>query len=436
MTLKTLPTHFRRWGALGALALGLGLTGCNSVLDVDDPDIIIDANSASGAIALRNGVLLRFSQATSGGESLFLMGGLLSDEWISGDTFEQRNTTDAREVLVTNSFLGGQLRGINRVRVEGRSAINALREFAPTPAANIGLMFAVGAFTTNLAGEHYCNGIPFSSLDENRDIIFGTPVTVDETFTLAIQLADSALQFTAGDGGADVTGLASVVKGRALLNQGNFAAAAAAVAGVSTDFEYKVTHSLNVNSNQNWSLNTSARRYVVGNLDGGNGLDFVAADDPRLPAGPSGGPNAFDSQTPFRAQFKWGRTDPVVVASGIEARLIEAEAALQAGDAATWLSKLNEARATLAGLDPLTDPGSTTAREDLLFRERAFWMFGTGHRLGDLRRLIRQYGRGSETVFPTGAFPKGGSFGGDVNLPISQDETNNPNFSQCLDRNA
>ena len=30
---------------------------------------------------------------------------------------------------------------------------------------------------------------------------------------------------------------------------------------------------------------------------------------------------------------------------------------------------------------------------DLLFSERAFWMFATGHRLGDMRRLIRQYGR-------------------------------------------
>lgn len=436
MTLMTLPTRLRRWGAFGALALGLGLTGCNSVLEVTDPDIIVNASSASGAIALRNGVLLRFSAATSGGESLFLMGGLLSDEWRSGDTFEQRNSTDQRSVLVTNSFLGGQLRSINQVRVEGRTAINALRQFSPTPEANIGLMFAVGAFTTNQAGESYCNGIPFSSLDENRDIIFGSPVTVDEAFTLAIQLADSALQFTAGTGGADVTGLASVVKGRALLNQGKFAEAAAAVAAVPTNFAFDVTHSLNVNSNQNWSLNTSARRYVVGNLDGGNGLDFVTAGDPRLPAGPSGGPNAFDSQTPFRAQFKWERTDPVVVASGIEARLIEAEAALRAGDATTWLAKLNVARATMTGLAPLTDPGSTTAREDLHFRERAFWMFGTGHRLGDLRRLIRQYGRNSETVFPSGAFGKGGNFGGDVNLPISQDETNNPNFSQCLDRNA
>ncbi len=436
MTFMTLPARLGRWGAFGALALGLGLTGCNSVLDVDDPDIITEASSASGAIALRNGVLFRFSQATSGGESLFLMGGLLADEWRSGDTFEQRNTTDQRSVVVTNSFLDDQLRDVNRVRTEGRTAINALREFAPTPEANIGLMFAVGAFTTNQAGESYCNGIPFSSLDENRNVIFGSPITVDETFTLAIQLADSALQFTAGAGGADVTGLASVVKGRALLNQGKFAEAAAAVATVATGFEYDVTHSLNTNDNQNWSLNTSARRYVVGNLDGGNGLDFVTAKDPRLSAGPSGGANAFDSQTPFRAQFKWGRTDPVVVASGIEARLIEAEAALRAGDVTTWLAKLNGARATMAGLAPLADPGSTTAREDLHFRERAFWMFGTGHRLGDLRRLIRQYGRGSETVFPSGAFGKGGSFGGDVNLPISQDETNNPNFSQCLDRDA
>jgi len=35
------------------------------------------------------------------------------------------------------------------------------------------------------------------------------------------------------------------------------------------------------------------------------------------------------------------------------------------------------------------DPGTQVGREDLLFRERAFWLFATGHRLGDLRRLAR-----------------------------------------------
>ena len=45
-------------------------------------------------------------------------------------------------------------------------------------------------------------------------------------------------------------------------------------------------------------------------------------------------------------------------------------------------------------LAALADPGTPAAREDLMFRERAFWLFGTGHRLGDMRRMIRQYGRG------------------------------------------
>lgn len=57
----------------------------------------------------------------------------------------------------------------------------------------------------------------------------------------------------------------------------------------------------------------------------------------------------------------------------------------------------------------MVDPGDAYGRENLTFCERAFWMFGTGHRLGDLRRLIRQYGRTAETIFPTGAYPKGGN---------------------------
>ena len=39
---------------------------------------------------------------------------------------------------------------------------------------------------------------------------------------------------------------------------------------------------------------------------------------------------------------------------------------------------------------PTLDPGDAVGRENLLFRERAFWLFLTGHRMGDLRRLISQ----------------------------------------------
>ena len=92
---------------------------------------------------------------------------------------------------------------------------------------------------------------------------------------------------------------------------------------------------------------------------------------------------------------------------------------------------------------PLVDPVDPAARVDMMFRERAFWLYLTDHRMGDLRRLVTQYGRSASAVFPGGGgaqyvvdgVPKGGVFGNDVNLPIPSDELNNPKFTACIDRN-
>ena len=116
---------------------------------------------------------------------------------------------------------------------------------------------------------------------------------------------------------------------------------------------------------------------------------------------------------------------------------------LQAGSA-TWITTLNNLRAgsqkygavTTPVMTPLVDPVTPSAQQDMLFRERAFWMYMTAHRLGDMRRLIRQYGRGAEIVFPTGNYFKGGKYGVDITLVPSQTETNNPNWTACTDRNA
>ena len=80
---------------------------------------------------------------------------------------------------------------------------------------------------------------------------------------------------------------------------------------------------------------------------------------------------------------------------------------------------------------------SAAQRLDFHFRERAMWLFLTGHRLGDMRRLVRQYGRTQEQVFPSGPYyrPQYPTFGTDVNFPVAFAETNNTNFTGCLDRN-
>jgi hypothetical protein len=156
---------------------------------------------------------------------------------------------------------------------------------------------------------------------------------------------------------------------------------------------------------------------------------------------------------PFYVQLIWPtRDDEVAIVNGIEARLIEAEAQLRSDDAA-WLTTLNTLRSSFqslrdptntttstATLAPLTDPGTQAAREDLLFRERAFWLYGKGHRLADMRRRVRPasqggFGRAVNTVYPNGAFFKGGNYGSDVNIVVPQNERNNPKFSGCTDRN-
>ncbi|HEX2187340.1 MAG TPA: hypothetical protein VHG51_00520, partial [Longimicrobiaceae bacterium] len=85
------------------------------------------------------------------------------------------------------------------------------------------------------------------------------------------------------------------------------------------------------------------------------------------------------------------------------------------------------------GLPALADPGTPRARILQLYEERAFWLWLTSHRLGDLRRLVRHYGFQPNEVFPTGATVFGVPYGTDTSLPIPFDETNNPEFrGGCL----
>src|SRR5262249_12662062 len=130
----------------------------------------------------------------------------------------------------------------------------------------------------------------------------------------------------------------------------------------------------------------------------------------------------------LEADSLWGQVTAVHVADGIDARLIEAEAALKAGNAAGMLSILNALRAapqqltapappntgvTTPVMAALTLPSTADAQVNLLFREKAFWTFSRGQRLGDLRRLIRDYGRAADGS-NTGGYPVGPHYKGGV----------------------
>ena len=237
--------------------------------------------------------------------------------------------------------------------------------------------------------------------------------------------------------------LAKVAKGRALLNRGQYAAAAAAVAGVPINYVFNAEATLSVPGQINliWNAN-NLKTATVSDREGTNGLDFVSAGDPRVPTASLG--LGTDGATNVALFSKYSsQASPIPMVTGIEARLIESEAALQGNQNDTsptgtgWLGILNTLRATAItpAMAPLADPGSFAARVDLLFRERAFWMYGTGHRMGDLRRLLRQYGRTEAATWPKGPYKGGVSYGNEVVFIITLSEQANPNVRTCADKN-
>ena len=427
---------------VAALALS---TGCG-LLETDQPNIVEpgDVESEAGAEARRVGAIADFVFAQDGDGTQFedghiLLSGLMADEFMLSTTPPTEQEIDQRRVFENNSTLYDLFHNLHRARAAAEAAAVALREQRVEPDADaaIGEMLTLAGFTYTFFGESFCSGVPFSRL-EGEEIVYGAPQTTDEMFQTAVARFDAALAEpgTVAEESQEIANLASVGKARALLDRGLFTEAAAAVAAVPTDFQFVTEHADSPLRLQNAIYSYSVGwLWSVSDLEGDVGLPYRTAEDPRVPYFDEES-SGLDNTTPQFTLLKYpDASASVVLADGIEARLIEAEASLQGSDLGGMTTILNDLRATL-DLDQLDQPATQEEGVDLLFSERAFWMFATGHRLGDMRRLIRQYGRSPEAVFPSGTYIKGGNYGSDVNLPMPQEEGNNPNYAGCIDREA
>jgi hypothetical protein len=461
-TTKTL----RRAGRVArAACVTLALAACSNaedrLLGVETPDIVTPENASSVAGAqsfyvAANGDFARLVGGDRGGSSplgLNLTGGMLADEIFSARAGTEH--LDNRSIN-PNTFPIDSWTQVGNTWSRNMRALRLLLQYPPATGkeAQLAQLHANMGFTLTLAAEHYCNGIPIWDGKDELNPKTAT-MSTEQMYAAAVSQFDSAITIAGtGTGTAAVRNIASIGKARALLNMAktgslsaDMAKAADAARQVPTNFVWNTLFSKNTtgvaNAIYNWMLST--RNFGASDREGGNGLDFVSARDPRAKVAACSGNSCRGqdgSNTPTLNQYPT-LDAPVPIATGVEARLIEAEARLAAGDGAGMMQILNDLRAAtgsnsggVAGLAPLADPGSQSGRVDLLFRERAFWMYMTAHRLGDLRRLVRQYGREVESVFPTGAYFKGGRYGTDVTLLPSQAETNNPDWKECTDRKA
>jgi len=451
---------------IAVVGLALGLFACNTdkILVVTDPDVA-RPEALQGAAALptlRAGAIGNFGVAYNGVAAdveQTHLSALLSDEFINTETFPTRIEIDQRAMTLTNTSLIGTFFDLTRARASADLAIRTYRESAKTTADSTGFpeVLAMTGFTFILFAENYCGGVPISTQEPDGSFTFGAAEKTNTLLDSAISKFNQALAVQGTPLTATFRNLASIGKGRALLDSGNYAAAAAAVTAVPTTFQYNYTHSETSGRQNNgtWALTSSVGRFGEADAEAGVGLPFASDGnlkktsgviDPRvadsLARRVSGGvanSKGFDGATDQMVQAKYPlRSSPITIADGVEARLIEAEAALNAGDPVGALTILNALRSNAAllslrgypagSLAPLTLQVTAAAQVDQLFKERAYWLFLTSHRLGDLRRLIRQYGRPVNSVFPNGAYFKGGTYGTDVNVPVPFQEQNNPNY--------
>ncbi len=433
---------------LGLLFLFAVSSSCSldRLLEIEDPDVATEESLLTEAAlpVLHAGALRDFQVAFSGHpspdlqEGVVLLSGLLADEFEHSGTFTSRRDIDRRVIVPSNVTSARVFAALHRARVAARRATRAFEQLRPDDPRRAETLVIEGYAILYLA-ELFCSGVPLSEPRPDAPWVYGEPLSTTRLLEEARSRFIEARAHPTGTSGQ--RHLARLGEGRALLGLGQFSAAASAVAPVPTDFAWTLEHSENTLTQQNgiWFALNGVRRYRIADRKGGNGLPWRSSGDPRISWIELG--SAFDPDLVAYGQWLYpGRDSPVTPARGIEARLIQAEAALREGQLIAFVGHHNELRERVEGLSPFT-VGEVAAlseaeRLTLHFRERAFWLWQSGHRLGDLRRTVRHYGRSPSEVFPSGDHPRGGIFGSDVNFPIPAGEQNNPNAVGCLDRSA
>ena len=410
------------------LLVGLGLlatVACNDLLRVDDPVNLTPDDLQEGSVALTvNGVRGAF-------QSMFdyyvMHTAIITDEMVLAGTFPYRAEMDARSITANNEGLLGDLyTPLSTARFMADTAVAILDAAAGGSATDEGarlegvaLSKYYAAYTRMLLAEAFCKSA----------INGGAGLTSDERMADALTAFQDAGSAAQAAGRADLVAASKLGEARANLWLGQYPAAAAAAGAVPSDLSFKAYYSTASVAQKNKIVRLTyaideARRFTVG--DGT--LDFTGHEKwayfdeweslglieerPDL--------TSFNAAVPVVLQLKYPTADaPIVMASGAEARLIEAEAKLRGDDPDGAATIVNALRSSNWGLGAISFSGDLVTDLPVMARERARELWLTGERLPTLRRYLKD----GVDLFP------GGKQGDDTCFPVPQRELDtNPNF--------
>jgi starch-binding outer membrane protein, SusD/RagB family len=447
---------------VGGLIVG-GLIGCDASqpLKVKDPDVApptvaTGPNSlpllTAGTLAdVAVAVVGAADQANNAHEGIANFGGIFTDEFDDEDTFPTRIQINNRIAFPQNASTAGVFQNLGAAHNDALRAFVQYKLYAPQ---SVGLaeMYNIDAYLYIYIAEHFCSGVPFSTINiTSGQVVNGPLLTTGEMLDTALAEFANAKGALVGDT-ADAPALitqqsefASVGESRALLDLGQVALAADTAALITDPtFAYLIYESNNTPRQENgiWNYTAAAQTqaFSVANSKDSSGipgvaqgLPFITANDPRVPSQLSSEP-ASNGDPVFYNQLKYpAGTSPFVVANYTEAQLIVAEGKIFAGNYAGGKAILDGLRGTV-GLGPLPDSSAAGPKAEIqqLLTERAFWMYVTGHRLGDWRRVLRPpYSAPPYSFVINDVYAGGTQLSTTLELPTPQTVNPNPNYVPC-----
>lgn len=412
-----------------ATVLGLvaAPVACDSFLDVPDPTVI-DAGTIDPANDLPTFARSALQDLFSALDNVIVYSAWFSGEMYVGDTFPTRNDIGRRVVEYTNGTLNGDLYEPLAFAIATNERVLELLAESGIADEEIRSMASLGSgWSILLEAESFCQVVISSGLHN-----LGPAISSAEGMAAAITRFDAAIDAGTADGNDALVNAARVGKARAHLFRGEYAEAIAAATAVPAAFEYEVPRVDDPSNrgrlgNTVWSFTLARSSLVVPPY-------YRALNDPRIEyelwLNDDGDPiksqgNDFD----FYAQDKYPDWDaPLILASGLEARYIVAEAELAQGNATPATTLI--ADRTVAGsadgddIDFVADTGTLVQ----LLDQKARDLFLTGAHLGDWRRNLGS----TPYVPPAGssyyATQFGDSFGDLTCMPLPRQEVdNNPN---------
>jgi len=281
-------TFVRAAGAVTLVGtITLGACTHDQLLGVQSPDIISPdvAQSVAGAQTFRVSALgnfARFIGGDLGGSSplgLNLTGGMLGDEIFSAragtEHMDNRNINPNTFPVDTWTQVGNTYTRLVR-------AISLLTKFPPASGLNDQLaeLHAQEGFVFTIVAEDYCSGVPFWDGVEQTNVHTVTLTTAD-MYNRAKAQFDSALKLNPS---ASIANVATIGMARTLVDQGDYAGAAAITGTVPTSYVYnaqfsKLTTGL-VNAIYDWM--NATKNFGASDKEGANGLDYVSSKYPRI----------------------------------------------------------------------------------------------------------------------------------------------------------